>query len=345
MKKYTYSFLAAALACGMAQAAATAYTTPVGYETITLAPGTYNLTGVRLFNPQVAAGTFESFTAGSLTDDQATFSLDSGTSYIVEFPSGATITALGSDFAGTTLSNLAGIDGTYLGAYVVRKALTIASVFGANDESGLASSPTAEASDADVVYLPDGLGGYDRVFYSTFVDTEAPPENQLDFFGWLDAGTYVKAADRVIDPTQAFFVQTAKSVAPIVMTITGEVKKTTTAFEAKDSYSLVGGVYPAGATLTTSSLKDFILGSPSATASEADIVLLPDGLGGYTRAFYSTYVDTEAPLENQLDFFGWLNAGTYEKIPNEPITPGFFIQKIGPDISGSNTPPAFYSNL
>jgi uncharacterized protein (TIGR02597 family) len=44
MKPYTYSLLAAALACGMAQGAATAYTTPVGYVSLgNTAPAANNL--------------------------------------------------------------------------------------------------------------------------------------------------------------------------------------------------------------------------------------------------------------------------------------------------------------
>ncbi len=343
---YSYALLAAFAAVGSASAVE-AVTTPVGYETVTLAPGTFNLTGARLLNAPVAAGTFESNTSATLVDNQASFSFTASKSYSVEFPSGATITALGSDFSSTTLSNLTGITASYLGAYVIRESLTIGSVFGAANEAGLASTATAEATDADLIYIPDGAGGFTRVFYSTFIDTEAAtPEEQQLFFGWLNADDFSKVSSLVIDPAAGFFVQTVKSLAPINLVIRGEVKKTPTAFVANDSFTLMGGIYPAGSTLNTSGLKDYVLGSPTATATEADVVLLTDGTGGFIRAFYSTFVDTEAatPEEQQL-FFGWLSADDFSKIPNQPISPGFFINKLGPNISGLMSPPVFYSSL
>lgn len=348
MKIYIpYSLILAAASCGVAFGAATAYTTPVGYETVTLAPNTYNLTGVRLFKPSVAAGTFDSFSSSTLVDNQAAFSLVATTNYIVEFPSGATITALGSNFSGTTLSNLTGINASYVGPYIIREALTIASVFGASNAAGIASSPNANPTEADLIYLPDGVGGFVQVFYSTFVDTEAATvEEQQLFFGWLNATTFAKAPNEVINPERGYFVQTQASIAPVVFTVSGEIKKTPTTLIANDSFSLIGGVYPAGATLATSGMSGFITGSPNANPTEADVILLPDGAGGFTQGFYSTFVDSEAAtVEEQQLFFGWLNAVTFAKIPNEPLTPGFFIQKIGPNILGTHTPPAFYSNL
>lgn len=343
---YSYALLAAFAAVGQL-AAVEAVTTPVGYETLTLAPGTFNLTGVRLLKTPVASGTFDSNTDTTLVDNQSTFSFTADTSYTVEFPSGATITALGSDFSGTTLSNLTGINSSYLGSYVIRESLTIASVFGAANQAGLASSDSATATDADTILLPDGLGGFVRIFYSTYIDTEAATlEDQQLFFGWLNADTFNKASTQVIDPAQGLFVETSKSVAEVNVVVSGEVKKTPTAFVANDSFTLMGGIYPAGSTLASSGLSTYVLGSATATATEADVILLPDGTGSFVRAFYSTYVDTEAAtLEDQQLFFGWLNADTFAKIPDQPITPGFFIEKVGPNISGLSNPPAFYSSL
>ena len=59
MKPYTYAFLAAAAACGMAYSAETAYTTPVGYATQALNANSFNLVGMTLQNSPVAAGDFE----------------------------------------------------------------------------------------------------------------------------------------------------------------------------------------------------------------------------------------------------------------------------------------------
>jgi hypothetical protein len=53
MKALTYSLFAAAAACCFASAQTTAYTTPVGYVTETLAPGRFNLVGLTVHNPTV----------------------------------------------------------------------------------------------------------------------------------------------------------------------------------------------------------------------------------------------------------------------------------------------------
>ena len=56
MKPYTYSILAAALACGMAQGAATAYTTPVGYVSLTIPASADSTVGQPLHRPTAFAG-------------------------------------------------------------------------------------------------------------------------------------------------------------------------------------------------------------------------------------------------------------------------------------------------
>ncbi len=323
---YPFALLGALLAVGAASAATT---TPVGYETLTLAPGQYNLIGVRLFNPQVATGVFESSTATTLVDNEANFTLDSEKSYIVELSGGATVTTLGSGFSGTTISGLNGITSAYETSYVVREATTIASVFGAANEAGLASSPNADPTEADLILIPSDTG-FVRVFYSTFSDDPA-------FSGWLDADTFDQASGVVIHPSEGLFVQTSVSTSSINLTITGEVKKTPTAYVASSNFSLLSSVYPAGATLESSGLQSFVQGSANADPTEADIILLP-AAGGFTRAFYSTYTDDPA-------FTGWLDADTFDQVPTRELTSGFFVQKIGPAINGLNSPPSFYNGL
>jgi hypothetical protein len=66
MKPYTYSLLAAALACGIAQGAATAYTTPVGYYNYDAKAGG-NLFVPGLANSPVFAGAITAAGANTLT--------------------------------------------------------------------------------------------------------------------------------------------------------------------------------------------------------------------------------------------------------------------------------------
>lgn len=66
MKPYTYSLLAAAFACGMAQGAATAYTTPVGYVTLEVpASGDTNI-GQPLQRPSTFAAAASSVVADTV---------------------------------------------------------------------------------------------------------------------------------------------------------------------------------------------------------------------------------------------------------------------------------------
>jgi hypothetical protein len=339
MKTLSFSLLAAALATGLASAT-TAYTTPVGYETITLNPGVYNLAGVRLFNPAVAAGIFDSSTTTSLTDNQASFALTANKEYVIEIDNGGVIISIGSNFSGTTISNLTGITPAFQTNYIIREVSTIASVFGAANQSGIASSANADPTEADIVLIPKTGGGFTRVFYSTYVDPVNDPNG--DFNGWLDADDFSKAAGEALVPGVGLFVQTANSASPIQLTVTGEVKLTPTAYIADQGYSLMSSVYPASSTLSNSSLSTYVQGSANADPTEADVILLPK-VGGFTRAFFSTYVD---PVNDPNgDFNGWLDADDFSKIPGQALTPGFFIQKIGPNINGVLTPPTSYNNL
>jgi hypothetical protein len=331
MKTITYSLILAALAAtGSAIAQDTAYTTPVGYETLRLAPGQFNIIGKRLFNPPVASGTFETSTPATLVDNEAAFNLEPATNYIIESAAGGIVITSGASFSGTTVSGLSGITPSFQGKYVVRVAETVSSIFGAANQAGLASSANADPTEADLILIPNG-SGFTRVFYSTFADDPA-------FQGWLDADTFDKVSDELIDPSQGLFVQTAISTSPIDLVISGEVKTTPTAFVVDNTFTLLGGVYPAGATLATSGISNYLQKSPNADPTEADNILLPDGAGGFVRAFFSTFADDP-------EFAGWLNSDTFDKIPNQEITSGFFVNKIGPSFTGLNTPPASYDTL
>lgn len=323
-----FALLGALFAVGAATAATT---TPVGYETLTLAPGQYNLVGVRLFSSPVAAGEFDSSTATTLVDNEATFSLTAGTSYIIELENGATITTDGADFSGTTISNLTGITPAFEDSYIVREATTVAKIFGEANEAGLAFSANADPTEADLIYVPKVGGGFTRVFYSTYAD-------EPGFFGWLDADEFTDASDVVMHPSEAIYVETRISASPINLTVSGEVKLTPTSFVAESEFTLMSSVYPAGATLATSGLSAYLQSSANADPTEADLILIPKSAGGFTRAFFSTYTD-------EPGFDGWLDADEFNQIPDEEFSSGFYIQKVGPSINGSITPPSFYSSL
>ncbi|RYG58666.1 hypothetical protein EON80_26715 [bacterium] len=91
MKSYIpYSLLAAAAACGLAFAQETAYTTPVGYTTQTLAANSFNLVGINLQTPTTVAGTLTAVSGTQLSDSNADFTalLPAGSTGVLEILDG-----------------------------------------------------------------------------------------------------------------------------------------------------------------------------------------------------------------------------------------------------------------
>ena len=175
MKLRIYAILAAAASCGLASAAATAYTTPVGYETLSLPAGTeYNLIGLRLHSPTIASGASTSVSGTVFSDSSVDFDalLAAGRTYVLEITSGAFSGLVQEVFSwGTGSGNTANdlvtpVDLTALGVvagdtYSLRVAPTLEEIF---DTSNL--TPGFVVSQADLVWVPDGLGGFDQYFIS-----------------------------------------------------------------------------------------------------------------------------------------------------------------------------------
>ena len=322
-----------AIAVGLASSAFGQATSPVvGYETQVLRPGEFNLFGVRLFNQAEVTGTFTGSTATTLTDANADFSsLDAATMYTIEFASGSSIVGVpGASFAGTTVSDVSGVDASFETGYVVRESATISSVFGADNSAGLLASAAADPSAADLVFIPQPDGSFVTVFFSTFADDP-------NFAGWLNSSTFEQVPDLVLDTDSGLFIQTQPTSSPSVVT-SGAVKTLPSSITVDQPFSLVGTSYPAGATLESSGMEAFLQSSVNADPTEADVVFIPNPDGSFSQAFFSSFVGDDS-------FAGWLDSSSFAQVPDRPLTPAILIQQRGPDVTGVNTPPAFFANL
>jgi len=303
----------------MGQGTATATSNPVGYVTENLLPG-FNLIGLTLHNPTGNAGDFETEVGATLTDDQADFSnLDlSAETYILEITSGpaAGTTA----FIDSATSNSITVEGgatleAGTANYQIRPALTLDDVFG---DSVLTGSFSAAA--ADIVFVPDGTGGYTQYFFSTtgneFRLTSAP-------FAASDPVPLLYA--------DGLLVQNRGTAKELV--IAGAVKTTPTAVASIQGFNAVSVAGPVGVSLNDSNLNDFLEASFSAAA--ADIIWVPDGTGGFTQYFYSSTSNlwrlTSSPFAG--------DEGDVE------LPSGIFIQRRGSDTAGVFDLPAEYSSL
>lgn len=302
MKPLSYSLIAAALACGLASAQTTAYTTPVGYVTKTLTGGRFNLTSLTVHNPTVSAGVISAKDVTlppSVTVTGANFLTllgtpgDPGTpgtenTYILELTDGSIqeITEWGADYLRTSANFNARVTaGTT--TYKLRKAATVSSVFGATNTAGLKSSPDGEVENAsgiptaDTIQLWNGAG-FTTIYY--FDDTAGAT-------GWY-TGTGAPAANIPIIHADGFFVRRAAG-APINLVVTGEVKTTKTSGALDPGFSYLGAVAPVGLTLATSGLENFMGHSADGIVTDdntgkyvVDTVQIQQPDGGYRVCYY-----------------------------------------------------------
>lgn len=330
-RKLSYSLLAVFAAAGFA-AAEPVYTTPVGYVTNELTPG-FNFIGLTIHNPIIATGAFDSQSATSLTDSNANFAFDPASNYVVEMTEtsdayGIIIDVPGSAFTSNSISGLVDINSSYLGGYQIREAAAIGDIFGNGPSCILQKgSPTA----ADLVYVPDGLDGFDIYYHTADVTVPIPIPGK-----WQKVGA--GSADQSGAPLNyldAFYVQIRNN--PVELTVTGEVKVKQTSLPATSGFSYFASIYPAGSTLGTSNLAESVLkGSPTT----ADLIYMPDGLGGFDIFYHTADVTVPIPIPGKWQKVG---AGTTDQSAT-PFSSGFIFQRKGADANLPFSVPASYTS-
>lgn len=247
MKPYTYSLLAAALACGLANAE-TAYTTPVGYITSSVAAATGPFADTYISPSLVQATEY----AGASTSDpsgSATISLPSGVpttfdgKYVLEISSGAQegwwSTVVSSTDTSVTVND-ALPTGLATGTTItVRKHNTLKSFLGANS-LGLIPFDGVNPSD-EVQLLNPATQLVTPVAYVPTALTGLPD-------GWFDLGASAPADDYIIEPGAAINVKRVGATA-LTLVSSGTVKTTKTQIDIYPSYNWLGTQLASGGTL------------------------------------------------------------------------------------------------
>lgn len=318
--------LLGALLVGAAQAAST---TPVGYETLSLAAGT-NYIGLRLHESTVVAGTVDTITATNMTDAAVDFgaTLTGGatTWYIVEFENagGVIQEVTGASASGSTLTLPQNVTASVTAGtnYRIRKAATLASVFGTSNSAGLVPGFFGTAG-ADIVAVPNGSGGFNQYYYdgdqTSWADATANPVNA--------ASVPLVHVDGVV------MIMTA----PLSVTVTGEVKTKAVSHFVQGGTNYLSSIFPAGATLgsafgsaaTIATLDPGFFGTAG-----ADLFLLPNGSGGFNQFYY----------DGDQTSFADGNANPIDPA-TVPMPSGFVFVNQGAAFSLLDSPPSSYGSL
>lgn len=326
---YSYALIAAFAAIGQASAVE-ATTTPVGYSSQALAPG-FNLVGLTLQTPTIAAGALD-LSGGygtELTDLEANFAPVAGKTYVLEITSGtlkgtiqvvpaANITAK----TITTPSNLeaAGIQDQT--TYKLRVAPTLEDVFTTlTIENGGSLNPGLNANGADVVWVPNGNGGYTKYFV----------HNSGAF---RIAGTTTAAPNVPIVYSNGLLIE--KKSAANSLVVSGEVKTIATGNSVKTGFNLISAVAPVGLTLRTAGFASQLL--PGLNANGSDVVWIQQSDLSYKRYFLRS-----ANL-------AWRDAGVTPAVDldpsiDPPLSSAIYIERKGADANVTVAVPTSYGTL
>lgn len=316
---FAHAMLAALVASASAYGQTEAKTKPVGYETITLNANQFNVIGLRLQGASVAGGALDTIGTTSVTDNEGNFAstLSASKTYILEITSG-TLSGLTVEATWTsgnvlnTPDNLSQAGITAGTTYNLRPALTLEEIFGTTN-SVLTKGLTSVS--ADVVWIPNGVGGYNQ-YYLSNAST------------WKNANGNALAPNIPIVYTDGVFVQKRGSGA--VLTLSGEVKTGGSTVPLVNGFNLVSTVYPAGATLQNLGLEDDV--QKGLTSVNADIIWVPDGTGNYKQYF----------LNNSNV---WKYADNTVAPADVALTSGILIQRKGASKVFTFTSPSAYGSL
>ena len=289
--KLSYSLILAAASCGMAFGATTAYTSPVGYETLTLKAGA-NYSGLRLQESAVNSGVLTGVTAApnTVSDTATTFALTTGTKYIVEFsPSGYIQLIDGAAAVGSTITTPDNLVGSVAvgSSYTIRPAATVVSVFG-NPPTTLAQG-FAGPGGADQLYIPDAAGVLKVYYYDSYgtFDEVNPGPGYYEVHADQTVSLVANPASITMPYDEGFIFGAAADTS---LTVTGTVKTKPTMLAVTAGANYMGSVCPVGATLVTT------FGNPPTGLAQgfagpggADQLYIVNGAGVLKVYYYDSY--------------------------------------------------------
>jgi uncharacterized protein (TIGR02597 family) len=278
----------------VAKAQTTTVTTdPVGFMTLAFAGnggGTnpaLTFSGLGLANAVAYQGMVSAIGTNTLTCSGAgwtnnQFNGGNG-SFYVEIISG-TNPGITTDITATTASNqtisttddLSALVSAGSDRFRIRPHWTIGTVFGATNQAGLGGGTSTSA---DQILLWNG-SGYDTYYYQT---------SGFGGTGWRKAGSpSVNAAGTRMEPDQGLIIVRKKSSAVALM-LQGSVKTGQSSIPVNQGVNIIGNIYAANMTLTSSSLYtgSSSTGLSGGTSTSADQVLLWNG-SGYDTYYYQT---------------------------------------------------------
>jgi len=275
--------------------AQTATTDPVGFVTIAIAGGgaqgapVYTFASLGLLNPVAFQSTTTSVGGDAAIVDSAATWTDglyntngANPSHFVEVTSGpgaGTKYDITGTVQATKTLNLIGplLAGITSGAsYKIRPHWTLAGVFGATNQNGLSGG---NINSADQILLYRGSG-----FVTYYYQTSGAGGQ-----GWRKKGdSFTDASSSVIYPDDGILIARQQN-ASVSLTINGAVKTGQTSIPVVSGYSLLGNVYAAGMTLSSSNLYtgDSATGIASGNINTADQVLFWNGTG-FDTYYYQT---------------------------------------------------------
>jgi len=279
-------------------------TDPVGFVTVTI-NGTntspYTYLGLSLTQPVAYQSKITAANGTQLTDSSANWTngqfSGTGNAYFIELTSGpgAGITDDVISNTSTTLTTASDLSSMIIPGtttYKLRKHWTIGSVFGTNNEIGLAGGSSASTADNIILLDPET-----QVYYTYYYRTNSPA-------GWRrSTDMFTDASNTILYMDQGIWIK-RKLGSSVSTKLVGAVKLGQTLIPISANQNIVANVYPVtNLTLATSNLytgsttNGFAGGS---TASTADTISIWNGIS-YDTYYYRT--NSPAGWRRSTDMF------------------------------------------
>lgn len=299
MKKTTFLLASAALSLAATTQAAEVSTTPVGYVTLTVngspdgAQTAFTPLSLSLENPVQASGSLtEAPTSAVVTNASASYTVDqyagtdasgNATHYLQFVEDGLIVDILGN--TATTITTGTDLTGLVVSsdAYVIKKHITIADIFGADNSAGLGSGGDSSSSDLVYVMSSDGNGSYATYYYQT---------DSLGFLGgdgWrLSGDANTDMSDVVVGPDDGLIVARSEQ-GDLEIVVSGSVNTVDHLRGLPTGFSLVSYPYPVDVTLDDSGIYSSTNGYVSGgDSSSSDLVYILNSNGQFDIYYRQT---------------------------------------------------------
>lgn len=279
----------------------------------------------RLLTPLAYAGTISQLGRATMTDTNAAWTNGqfNGTngSFYAQFTNGWMVDITNTDAANQTLQLAGDVQGvTMAGApYAIREHFTIATLFGATNQAGLAAGLNPSSADNILLIVPETQQTMTIFYYDDGAGTH----------GWFRAD-FSPAADQVVYPEQGLIVR-RRTAGDLTLALAGPVKTGLAITPISDGYNLLGTLQAvtnlslAQLNLYTGNANTGFASGLNPSAGDNLLIMQPNGAVG-------TYFYYQDSAGNQ----GWLDAA-YNSAQSVPVPAGsaFYLHRKAPN-------PAFY---